>query len=396
MARFSRKKFLCILVVPIFSILLLAAFYVYTTVQNNAQNAQIAAWMATCSEKLQGQEFRCWVDGIESIIQRKGAHAAFAIISSRLLDEPSFKRSCNEILHDVGHWTYHYTVDNNIEFVMPPKVTLCASAFDRAFVHALISTTGDFVKAVKFCTDPQLASESPDATARCYHDIGHGALSFYAPRMTGEKPQQVIARALEECAKISSTPLQLDYCAGGVFSEVIKFYQTNKYGFSLNKEDPFSFCREQADPYRRMCYYAAKPLLLWLTNNDFPKAASFIESIVEDTYAIAAIDSLATSVTMRNIANNISVVDYAGDIFACRALQERLRLPCIAGLAIELLTHSSPVDALEFCRLSLLSEQERDGCFRRVAPNLAEWTPRDKIQEICSSLEEKYKEFCQY
>ena len=394
MAQFSRKKF--ILAVSILSILLLAAFYIYTTVQNNAENTETAEWIAACNDSEQGQEFRCWVDGIESIIQHKGAHAAFATISTRLLNEPSFKRSCNEILHEVGHWTYHYTLHNSIEFVIPPKVNMCGSAFDRAFVHALTSTTGDFTKAVKFCTDPQLASESPDATARCYHDIGHGAFAFYAPRISNEKQQIVVTRALEECAKISTTPLQLDYCAGGVFSEVIKFYQTNQYGMSLNKNDPFSFCREQADSYRRMCYYTAKSLLLWLTGEDFPKAASFIERIVQNEHAIAAMDALATSVTARNIRKNISIVDYGSDVFACRNTKERLHLSCIGGLAIELLTQSSHADALAFCRLSVLSEQERDACFRRIVPNLYEWTPRDKIQEICSSLEKTYKQFCRY
>ena len=92
----------------------------------------------------------------------------------------------------------------------------------------------------------------------------------------------------------------------------------------------------------------------------------------------------------------MSVADYNGDILACRNIQGRLRLPCIGGLAIELLTQSSAADALAFCRLPMLSEPERDACFRRVTPNLSEWTPRDKIQEICSSLEEPYKGFCRY
>ncbi len=369
---------------------LLLIFYIYLPKQNKEKTSY------ECGNLRQyDQQMQCWIDSIKGIIQHDGIHTAFDVISKQFLNEPSFKRSCNQILHEVGHWTYHHIMENNMEFIMPPNITLCAHGFDRAFVHELTSTTGDFSKAREFCTDPQLASESPEAIAGCVHGIGHGALSFYGPRMVNEG-QTLIAQALEKCTEISNTSLELDYCTGGVFSEVVRSYQTNSYGLSLDEEDPFSFCREQADSYKRMCYSAAKPLLLWLTNGDFSKAASFVENIVEDTYAIAAIDSLATSVTMRNIGNNIIIVDYVNDIFACRELQERLRQPCIGGLAIELLTHSGYADALAFCRLPVLMKEERDACFIRIVPNLYEWTPKDEIQQVCSSLEEKYKEWCRY
>lgn len=387
-----RKKLYLILAVPILLAALSVIFYIYPGTQNDVD----ITWIATCNDpKLHSGEFKCWVDGIESIIQRKGLNTAFALISSRLVNEPSFKRSCNQILHEAGHWTYHYTTHNNIKFIVPQHVTICAHGFDRAFVHELAVTTGDFSKAVEFCTDPRLAAESPESTASCYHDIGHGAIGFYGPRMSGEQ-QKLISRGLEECEKISHTPLELDYCGGGVFSEIIKFFQTNQYGVSVDREDPFSFCREQDQRYKKMCYATAKPLLLWLANQDFSKAASFIEGIIEDEYATVAIDALATAVTMQNIGKGVHIVDYAGDISACRELQERLRLPCIGGLAIELLTHSLAAEALEFCRLPTLTDKERDACFGRVVPNLYEWTPRDDIQQICSSLEEKYKDFCRY
>lgn len=389
-----RKKRYVSIVVPIFLMALVGIFYL-TTQEKIQIVADGEAEKVTCGDQGQYHEqIQCWVNSIKEIIKSKGMHAAFAAMSDRFMNEPSFKRSCNEILHDVGHWTYHETAHDNITFSVPPHITICAHAFDRAFAHELTATTGDFSKAIKFCIDPQLASESPEATASCSHGIGHGAFSFYASTMIGERPQVVIARALEECTKIAHTPLGLDYCTGGVFAEVVHSYQAGSHGLALNKEDPFLFCREQAESYKRMCYASAKPLLLWLTNSDFSKAASFIERIEEDGYASVAIDALTNSVTAGNITRSVRVVDYIGDIFACRKIQERLRQPCIAGLAIELLTHSSPADALEFCRLPLLADEERDACFRRIVPHFSEWIPRDQIQQICSSLEEKYRNGC--
>lgn len=391
MTQYFKKKTLFIAVLTLLAVLSVI-FYIYPAAQNNIDTT----WIERCNDpKLHG-ELTCWVDGIKSMIQRDGMKVTFAVISNRLMNEPSFKSSCNQILHDIGHWTYHQAVHNNLKFVVPPHITVCASAFDRAFVHELTAATGDFAKAVAFCTNSQLASESPEATDSCYHGIGHGAFGFYGSKMGAKNQQTAIARALEECAKIARTPLGLDYCTGGVFSEVIKFYQTDQYqyGMMLDKKDPFAFCRERADAYKKMCYATAKPLLLWLANGDFSKAASFIETIVEDEYATVAIDALANSVTMQNITKGTSIVDYDGDIFACRKLQKRLHAPCIQGLAIELLTHGSPADAIDFCQLSILAEGERDACFNRIIPHFSEWTPRDQIRQICLSLEEKYREEC--
>jgi len=395
MAHLLRKK-PYVLAIAILLALVVFIEVFYLTTQYKAQTLKDETLNLTCgSAKQYDEQVQCWINGIKKIIQGYGVQVAFDTISNNFLNEPSFRNSCNQILHEIGHWTYHHVMENNTEFVMPPKINLCASGFDRGFVEELAATTGDFSKGKEFCSNPQLASESTEATARCFHAIGHGALSFYGPDMAGEE-QKLIEGALEVCTRFSSTSAELDYCTGGVFSEVVLAYQTNKYGLLLNREDPFAHCQKQADRFKYSCYYSVKPLLLWLSEGDFRKAASLVENIVEDEYAIAAIDSLTTSVTIRNIANNVSIANYVKDISICRTLQQRLRAPCVAGLAIELLTHSGHSDALEFCRLPILEKQELDACFKRIAPNLAEWIPKDEIQHVCASLEEQYKQFCRY
>lgn len=374
--------------------LVLSFFYISTLLINISNEDSLKKQIASCNATYNGQEITCWTDVITDIIKKDGLHNAFFTISGRFVEQPSFKRHCNQILHDVGHWTYHYTTHNNVKFVMPPNVTMCASGFDRAFVHAMVASTGDIEKAIAFCRHPQLAAESADATARCYHDVGHGAFDIYAPQIPKEGQQPMLDKALKKCEEVSKTPLELDYCTGGVFSEVIEFYQENKYGVKLDTEDPFSLCREQAEKYKTMCYYTAKPLLLWLTHGDFIKAASLIETIEKDEYASGAMDALATSVALGNITNGVRIEDYDKNVLDCRTLQGRLHNPCISGLAIELLTHSSADDALSFCRLRILTGEERDACFLRIVPNLAEWVPKDRIKEVCESIEISYREFC--
>src|SRR3989338_8474232 len=119
----------------------------------------------------------------------------------------------------------------------------------------------------------------------------------------------IIAQALKECEKMSDKYDQLDYCAGGVFSEIAISYKTSEYGFSLNKKDPFAICPKQAEAFKAICYRMAKPLLLWFTDGDFAKAASFVENIVEDKYTITAVRSLASAVTFRKMKNNVKISD---------------------------------------------------------------------------------------
>lgn len=392
----SRKKFYVSVIALIFLMALFGIFYL--VMQGKIRIVgDGGAEKVICGDRGENHEqVQCWISGIKEIIQSKGMHAAFAAMSDRFMNEPSFKRSCNAILHEVGHWAYHETARGNIPFSVPPHITLCAHAFDRAFVHELVAMTGDFSKAKEFCADPHIAPESPHSTASCYHGVGHGALSFYSSKMIGEKSEKVVERALEECTKISYTSSQLgNWCAGGVFAEVVRSYQANKHGWSVNPKDPFSFCQGQSDSLMRSnCYATAHPLLLWLTHDDFPKAASFVENIADDTDAIGAMRNLGSSVTKRNIRNNVSMANYAGDALVCRGLQERLHIPCIEGLAKEFLTHGpplAPVDAVAFCELSVLMQQEKDSCLKFIVSQLPEWTSEDETRQICSLLKDRCK-----
>src|SRR3989344_2292912 len=104
--------------------------YIYAT-KNNTQAA------ACNGLKQQSQQVQCWAEAIESVIQQRGVNKTFELIPEYFLTKPGFAGMCYEVLHEVGHWTYHHTVENNIKFDMPENVTLCGNGFDRGFIEEL-------------------------------------------------------------------------------------------------------------------------------------------------------------------------------------------------------------------------------------------------------------------
>ena len=344
----------------------------------------------TC--RVGANEKQCLEELISTTLQIKGVEAALDILHN---NQAHFANNCHDLAHTIGESAYR-VFSQGKAMVLTPKTYYCGYGFYHGFMETLVQTTGSPEQARAFCeyADRQLAGETGDAGGSCYHGIGHGTVDGGDPRHFGDA-KAVIAPGLEICERVGSTDTQIDRCASGVFNSLAIAYNNSSYGFSLPRENPYGICEEQVKHYfKKPCYEEMNTTVIRL-GDSFVESARFVEEIADDVYANYAIESLAGyAVFFHSSRNNLE--DSALD---CRSLQERLRLACIrgfgAGLAEHALPESEHVASLAFCSLRILTDEERQTCFGRLVPYLRVLYTREKFQEICQSLEEDYRRFCQ-
>ena len=335
----------------------------------------------------------CWQEELFAVLKQEGLNATFdrlAIIYNR---DKVFRDSCHQLTHNIGIASYaDYLKDK--DSVLTPRASVCGNGFYHGFMEAFLSTNLNPGEAREFCkyVDKKLTSQAPDAALQCYHGIGHGAMDIaIISGSKGENEKDFIEPALEICREASDTEDQLYRCASGVFNGIANFYIEGEFGLSINEEDPLWLCHDQSEEFKLSCYGNMNSALYWYSNNDFSKAVRYVESINDEIQAISAVRYLAA------LASIYEGKDVSTVVTDCRLLQDSLHLSCIQGFAHGFLEHGTPgieyEDALNFCRSDKLTQEEKDVCFR-YALDLGGWYPEEKIGEICSGVEEEYKEYC--
>ncbi len=335
----------------------------------------------------------CWEDLIDKTMDEKGLDVTLELIAAVYESEPNFSQTCHALVHKVGVKAYEL-FEKDKDFKLSPKTAFCAYGFYHGFMETLTFKTKDLKRAVLFCdyVDQQLASLTSDAKLQCYHGIGHGIASVHDPSVRGNE-KAILDPALKLCEQVSTTDDQLYRCSSGVFNAIAIFYVTGEYELPLNKNDPLRLCRDQPEKFKEPCYGNMNTLLAWLTDNNLNKSARFIEDIREDKYAIASIRYLL------GLLSPIKQDQQDQLISECRSLQTRLSIPCIQGIVHGLLEHGKPgveyVAALKFCRLNLLGQEEKDSCFKYALPYLDSIYAKEKVEDICLTVEEPYRVICQ-
>ncbi|MCH7883373.1 hypothetical protein IIA95_03080 [Patescibacteria group bacterium] len=348
---------------------------------------------ANCKDKQNSKE--CWQEQLISILYTEGVGATFDLLGKLYKQETKFPISCHSLAHNIGIAAYKLYLDDK-DSVLAPKAAYCANGFYHGFMEGLLTATRNLKEAKEFCArvDEKLTSRAPDAALQCYHGIGHGAMDLVLiDGLVTNNERSLIAPALEFCEKASEDAKQLYRCTSGVFNGLANFYTRKEFGLTVRKDDPFWICHEQPEKYKESCYGNMNSAIFWLADRDFSKSARFVENLIEDKYAIPAIQYLAGSATITLAKSNPE-----GAVRACRALQLRLYLPCIRGFSHGFLEHGTPgfeyKDALDFCRSKSMLIQERETCFTYVLSNLNGWYSKNKAKEICNAIEKKYKQYC--
>lgn len=366
--------------------------YLFFLTSQRESSVHVDALVSAC--RMSSSPGQCWSDAIDVVMEKKGIGAAFESVALLYDTEPSFGEGCHSFTHKVGAEAYKRFAQKQ-DFAISPKTAYCGYGFYHGFMETLLQDSGDFEQARKFCAyvDEKLADMTPDANLQCYHGIGHGTVNDHNRKDWGNE-RALIRPALEICEQVSKTILQLYRCASGVFNGIAIFYIEGEYGLVLKKDDPLWVCREQKKEYQQACYGNMNVALLAMTQQDFLKAARFIEKIIPDDEAIKAIRYLAAPFG----AQRQRQTNFVSEINDCRSLQSRLRLTCIQGFSFGMLEHGPPgneyIKPLEFCGLKDLDESEQKACFDYIFSYLGIWYPKEKAEHICTTVASSRVEHC--
>lgn len=312
------------------------------------------------SDKLQ-----CWEDLIASTLKNKDINGAFEIVEKLYKEDEVFVANCHDFVHLIGEKTY-LLFSQKKDFKLSAKTSYCGYGFYHAFMEALVNDENDLEKARQFCNwaERKLQGQNADVKGACFHGIGHGVADNHDQKFW-DNEDDLVDRPLTLCQQVAPDKTLLNRCSSGVFNVLALAYNGNK--LKINSQDPLWFCRQlKKDIFKKTCYEEMNTALFILTKKDFIKAASFLEAVEEDEFALSGIRSLAGVFGMSQVQNG----DFEKFVENCRKIQTRLKLNCLKGFAAGLMEGGSPskehVKAFKFCQDSSLKEEEKEVCLDEV------------------------------
>lgn len=354
----------------------------------------ISSVIGKCKRYGKTEQSACWHDALEETTKKNGLDIAYKVYEELYLTEPTFAQDCHGFTHLIGEEAFKKYTQKE-DFPVTSGVTYCSYGFFHGFIEAMMKKDKSLDNARKFCDyiEQRLKGQTW-TTGSCLHGIGHGVTEGSDPRALGDE-MAFIEPGLKLCEKIGKTDFEIQLCATGVFNALAIIYLDPKYKLTLNRQNPYAFCDQFTKPYiKHACYDDFKTLPMVIENNNFAKAAYYPSKIPEDKYAADAMDNLSTYV----IYFMPKEEDLIEAIHVCHNVERRLQVRCITGLGAGLMTAGIPdreyERALNFCRNSLLTEEERDACYGRVLDVSYSRYPKQKFHEVCKTVESPYNKYC--
>jgi len=338
------------------------------------------------------KKWSCFIPYFKAITQRVSTVAAMA--EAKRLEKSGAVSDCHLFSHVIGE-----TSVERYNFDMGQAFSSCEFGCSDGCFHGVME------RYVRYAADPATViskiknmcdSVGTDWVRKrqCIHGIGHGWTNAHDNPERWGKSAAIVAPALKLCEEVKDTREQLSRCLTGVFHGIAVFLIKGEYGLSINQEDPLELCFKQQERYRNECFISMHGVLRHVSQDDFLRAAKFIENIPEDRYAQPAIMHLAMATS--NQTSNTAI--HAQGIQVCRSLQERLAVPCIQGYAFGLFKPQGSgeeyKEPLGFCTLAGLTVEERMGCLEYIFSYLELWYSKERARNICQGVEQQYREFC--
>lgn len=345
-----------------------------------------------CQNLDETQAVECWFSLVDSSVRSQGIDNTYDMMASLFKTNEVFAKNCHAYTHRIGQIGYSFFSQHK-DFSLGQKTAFCGYGFYHGFMEALLEKGENYEQAKSFCdlATTQLSATARDAGMACYHGIGHGFADYFDP-VVYHNPSDIANRTLALCKKIADNDQKLFRCGSGVFNALALDMGYGK--LPVNKEDPLSLCREQTGVFKDACYGDMQVLVLdILSKQDFSQASKFIEAVVDDTDANNAIEVMSADRTKWVLSKS----EYSDEVASCRKLQNRLIHSCIIGLAAGLMEFGEPGQeyskALFLCS-ETISENEKDGCHKRVLNYSANIYTPEKLKQICLTVNEKYQAYC--
>lgn len=332
---------------------------------------------------------QCFDTYFSIVLEEKGISSAFDLMDQLFQKDQEFAVSCHDFAHRLGKKAYEVYAKNK-SVALSEKSSYCGYGFYHGFMEALLYTTRDVREAQNFCdyAERALKEKSADAGGACYHGIGHGLTEDIPdPNVWGDA-QKIINPGLALCQKVSPDKMKKFRCDTGVFNALEILMTNNKYKLSLNPTDPYGICRAQKEEHKEACYTQLVVALLHVTNNNFYKSALFIDAVQNNTYALPAMNTLATELVHFNRDNTQEAINF------CVSLKQRFKTTCLVSIAEGLMKYGPPQqeykEALQFCNAQLMDE-DKNACYRKILSILRVWYTAQKSTEICQAVDPKYQ-----
>lgn len=355
------------------------------------ETGQEAVGSSPCNEYADTSERpQCWQRIMQQHLRENDLDAAFAALDEFTKQNPTQLGDCHGLAHEIGEQAFQL-FNQNKDFALSPKTSYCGYGFYHGFMETLVHATNDMAQARAFCdyADAKLKYFIADAGGACIHGIGHGSVDDVPDPLAWGNMQAIVQPALDLCERMTQNQDELFRCASGAFNALEILSDSEKYKLSADHNDPFSICRKQPEKYKRACYTQFLVVAMLVADNDFTRAARFVDTIPENAYAKETLAGLAVERV------RLQKTDYKETIAWCRSLSARFYTPCITGFAEGFLKYGPPqteyVKAVDFCASQLLSESERGPCFERVLSILRNFATVEKAREICTSVKPQYQ-----
>lgn len=374
-----------------------AALLIILTLAAHWNGGGLAAEDAGECEGLErGAKLQCWQNATESLVAAKGVGEAFRVVKKLYSADPLFAAECHSFVHLLGNAAAARFLKEGTPSI-PPETAFCSYGFYHGFMEAVLQANGNASDARRFCDSvgKSLEGGAPGARNACFHGIGHGITDPHDNRAWGDA-KALIAPALATCDTISSTPLETYLCSTGVFNALEIMMTSGQRGLSPTK-DPFQICRSQPQRFASACYTNMVPAVLVSTANRLPESGALIATIAEDRYAENAMQAFGAEMIRLYLGGGSPAPETY--LPSCRALEPRLRLPCVQGLLVGLMKYGRPgeeyKEAFRFCRAAGLRPDERDRCFTELLGNeIRVYYSQAKAKEICGTLDESLQPYC--
>jgi plastocyanin len=351
-----------------------------------------------CTE---AQNPQCWEELILETLENEGVAASFEKLIDLSETEPLFGNDCHGYSHLIGEEAYNlYVAEENFE--LTPATTMCGYGFYHGFMETLLQTTGDIQEARDFCisADQKLEGQGGGASQACYHGTGHGAVDGGDPTAWGDI-DAMMQPGFDMCDRLVETDLQSYLCDTGVFNAIEILSYDQKYEISDLHDDPFELCNEQPLERREACYSNMIPLLFNNFDNNFERIFEYVNKNMIDGTEPAIdgnnINGLVTlGVMFEFIRLHGTELDYMKRaVVLCREQPAEDQLSCIQGVSGGHIKYGKPgigyVKNLEFCSFQLLTEPERDACYKYLLPRVRSTYGEQKAVEICAVVPVEYK-----
>ncbi|MBI3577179.1 hypothetical protein HY086_04035 [Candidatus Gottesmanbacteria bacterium] len=346
--------------------------------------------ISRCVNLSGSQKKYCWDHAIRELTKHQGIDSALGTIQIWSNKDPDIQKNCHDLLHSIGQEAY-FLYKKGGWIKLTQNYQLCAFGFYHGIMENFIQHKEPVALAGSWCD-----SQNKALVGSCYHGIGHGSVLLYR-QDAGSQPWNLINTGIALCQKATDTPIKLQNCVNGLIDGLASAFVRGEFPLTESmRADPLQICRNINQIHQAACYTGLDWLMLHIAGNDFVKTAAFIETIDQDTYATSSVHELAGLYVF--VRSDQVSVDAA--IVSCQSFQERLRLPCITGLASGLFWHVGLPDQeyqpmLLFCQNKMLHSDETEACFDQMQKTIHMRYSQKQRKQICRLLPLEQRSMCE-